>query len=316
MKSFPIIPIWLMIIITIIYMILVIKTNNKYKLLVRILIILVIFIINLRFMVRDNNAQTYQSNLDIIMVVDNSISMVAEDYNGKNTRLSAVKDDLKYILNKIPLASYSIITFDSKSYIRSPLTNDRDNIDTIIDTMGVKLSYYSSGSDITVFKDDLKFMLECSKKKNNHKRIVILVSDGEVNEAEGIISLSDLKDYINEGVVLGYGTTAGGEMREKLYSTSDKLEYIEDRRNGYPYKHAISRIDESNLKKMANDLGISYVHMDKQGNINKKINDIIKEGNLSDSSDIESYKDTYYPFTVLLSLLLLAELYLDRREYL
>lgn len=316
MRSFPIIPIWLMIIITIIYIVLIFRTKPISRLIVRILIIIVVFIINLRFMVPDSTGESYISDLDIVIVVDNSISMVAEDYNGKHTRLSAVKDDLNYILGKIPSASYSVITFDSKSYIRAPFTTDSDTINGIIETMDVKLSLYSAGSNITIFKDDLKYMLESSKKKNNHKRIVILVSDGEIISSDKLASLSDLKKLVDGGVVLGYGTTKGGEMREKMYSTSDELEYIEDRRGSYPYPHAISKIDEKNLKTMANDLGIDYVHMTKQSDVDSKINDIIKVGELGDSSEIESYKDTYYIFAIILSILILGELYLDKREYL
>ncbi len=317
MKSFPIIPIWLMIIISVIYILLVIRTTNKKKLIIRILIIILIFIINLRFMTVDEKGESYVSDLDIIMVVDNSISMVAEDYNGNKTRLSAVKRDLKYILDKLPSSSYSIITFDSKSYIRSPFTPDRDCIDSIIDTMDVKLSFYSNGSNITVFKDDLEYMLKNSKKKDNHKRIVIVVSDGEVISSKKIASLKKLKKYINEGIVLGYGTSAGGKMREKLYSSSDEYEYIEDRRgDDYPYPKAISKIDEKNLKQIADDLGLDYVHMTKQSNVNNKINKIINKSDLNKSDAMKSYKDTYYPFAIILSFLILIELYLDRREYL
>ena len=317
MRSFPIIPIWLMIIISIVYIMLVLRTSNKKKLVIRLLIIVFIFIINLRFMTVDKNGESYVSDLDIIMVVDNSISMVAEDYNGNHRRLDAVKEDLKYILNKIPTSSYAMITFDSKSYIRSPFTSDRDCIDSIIDTMDVKLSYYSAGSNITIFKEDLKYLLNSSKKKDNHKRIVIIVSDGEVISSKGIASLTDLKKYVDEGIVLGYGTSKGGYMREKLYSTSDEYEYIEDRRGeNYPYPKAVSKIDEKNLKKMANDLGIDYVHMTKQSNVNNKINKIINKSSLKAGDSMKSYKDTYYPFAVILSILILMELYIDRRDYL
>lgn len=317
MKSFPIIPIWLMIIISIIYILLILKTNNKKKLIIRILIIVLIFIINLRFMTENKNGESYVSDLDIIMVVDNSISMVAEDYNGNNRRLDEVKDDLKYILDNIPSSSYSIITFDSKSYIRSPFTPDRDNIDSIIDTMDVKLSYYSNGSNITIFKNDLKYLLKSSKKKDNHKRIVILVSDGEVISSKGLVSLKDLKKYIDDGIVLGYGTTKGGKMKEKLYTTSKEYEYVEDRRGStYPPPKAISKINENNLKKMANDLGIDYIHMTKQSKVNNKIKKISNKSSLSESKTMKSYKDTYYPFAIILSILVLMELYLDRRDYL
>lgn len=316
MRTFPIIPVWLMIPITMIFILLIIKTKPKYKLILRVLIIIIIFIINLRPMVPDSKGEAYVSDLDIILVVDNSISMVAEDYDGNKTRLSAVKDDLKYILDKLPSAHYSIITFDSKSYLRTPLTSDRDTIDIIIDTMDVKKMLYSKGSDITVYKDDLKYILEKSKAKENHKRIVLLVSDGEKTSENNMQSLRNLKDYIDDGAVLGYGTSKGGKMKEKLYSTSDEYEYIEDRTKGYPYSDAISKIDERNLRKIANNLGINYIHMTKQKNIDNKINNIIKLAQLGGTDNINSYKDTYYPLAFILSILLIIELYLDKKEYL
>ena len=319
MKAFPIIPIWLMIIITIGYLVLVImnRNNNILKLIIRILIIIFAFIINLRFMVYDGSAEGMNSNLDVAIVVDTSISMNAEDYQGTNTRLSAVKNDLKYIMDKLPGPSYAVITYDSKSYIRSPFTVDRDSIDVVVNTMAPKLSLYSKGSNLTAFKDDLKYLLENSKKKENHKRIVILITDGELTNNNKLESLSELRDLIDEGVVLGYGTTKGGEMREKKYSSSTELEYIEDRTQGkYPAPHAVSKIDENNLKQMARDLGVDYVHMDKQSNIDSKIKSIINNADLTSSGDIETYRDTYYPFAIILSLLVLVELYLDKREYL
>ena len=316
MKAFPIIPIWIMVLISIIYIKLVIKTKTTTKLVIRLLIILVVFIINLRFMVLDDNAEAYTSDLDIIIVVDNSISMNAEDYNGNNTRLSAVKDDLNYILDKIPSARYSIITFDSKSYIKTPLTTDRDAINYVIYSMEAKKSLYSDGSDLTIYKDDLKYILEKSKEKENHKRIVLLISDGEQTSENKIESLYELKKYIDGGAVLGYGTAIGGEMKEKKSISSDEYEYLEDRREKYPYPHAISKINENNLKKFANNLGIDYIHMTKQNNIDNEIKKIINLGQLGEKDNVNSYKDTYYPLAFILSILLIIELYIDKREYL
>ena len=314
MRSFPIIPIWLMAIISIVCLILVFKTKNKLKLVIRILIIILIFIINLRFMVQNGDASSYKSNYDVFLVVDNTISMVAEDYNGKGRRLDAVKEDLKYLLNELPSSDYSLITYENSSYIRSPLTSDRDTIDVLIDTMDVKLSYYAQGTSITLFKNDLKRLLESSKKKSGHKRIVFIVSDGENNTKEAVKSLSDLKSLVDDGAVLGYGTTSGGMMKEKKYYSSTETEYIEDRTGSYPWPKAISKIDESNLKKMADDLGISYVHMEKQKNIDSVISDIKNNSDLNEGEDLESYSDIYYPFAMILTVLLMVELYLDKKE--
>ena len=61
-------------------------------------------------MVRDDNAEVISNDLDVLFVVDNTISMIAEDYNGDNTRLSAVKEDIKHIVEELEGAKFSIVT--------------------------------------------------------------------------------------------------------------------------------------------------------------------------------------------------------------
>ena len=316
MKFFPIIPIWLMIIISIVYIVLIIKTKDKKQLLIRIAIIILLFVINLKPMIGGGTQEVYMSNYDYFIVVDTTISMVAEDYQGNGRRLDAVKEDLQYILNKLPAGNYAIITYDNKSYVRVPLTFDRDMVNTILNTMDVKISYYATGSSISLFKDDLKYLLNSSKKKkDNRKRIVFIVSDGENTTDNSIDSLSDLKDLVDGGAILGYGTTEGGKMREKLFSTSTENEIVMDKRQ-WPYVEAISKIDENNLKKFASDLDIDYIHMDRQNAVDKVLNKIINAGELSKSDDTDSYQDIYFLFAIVLTILLLVELYYDKRKYL
>ena len=39
--------------------------------------------------------------LDVMFVIDNTISMLAEDYDGENTRLEGVKTDCSYIIDEL-----------------------------------------------------------------------------------------------------------------------------------------------------------------------------------------------------------------------
>ncbi|UMG93449.1 hypothetical protein [Nocardioides sp. TF02-7] len=87
--------------------------------------------------------------------------------------------------------------------------------------------------------------------------MVVFVSDGE-NTADGAdqASFEQLADLVDGGVVLGYGTADGARMPE-----ADDLSEDE----GYVYDFetnddAISRIDEENLQRVADEMGIDYVH--------------------------------------------------------
>ena len=124
----PIIPIPLMIIITIILLVLIVISSKKAKLLVRILIVLFLFLINLRPMILDGDVEVLHSNIDMVFVIDTTLSMDAQDYDGSKRRLEGVSKDIEYIMKKIPGAYYSVITFDNKTTIKLPLTADANAI--------------------------------------------------------------------------------------------------------------------------------------------------------------------------------------------
>lgn len=112
---------------------------------------------------------------------------------------------------------------------------------------------------------------------------------------------------------MGYGTNKGGYMKTKnKYSESE--DYIIDYTN-YNYNKAISKIDENNLQKIAKDINVEYIHMERQVDINRKLDEIkrLTTSNI-DSSDKSTYDDTYYIFVIPLLVLLTIELNNLRRK--
>lgn len=122
---------------------------------------------------------------------------------------------------------------------------------------------------------------------------------GEVTSEEELENYTEITKYIDGGAVLGYGTKSGGYMKVQDKIT-DELEYLEDRSsNELPRPKAISKIDEESLKKLAKDMQIDYIHMEKQSDINEKINQIkneVEKG--TDKNDISGYSDIYYIFVI------------------
>ena len=93
-----ILPIWLILIVCAILGFIIIK--NKVNVARRFVIIALLFTINLRPMFKTGNVKETSSSFDVLFVIDNTISMVAEDYNGRTPRLTAVKKDSQYIIDK------------------------------------------------------------------------------------------------------------------------------------------------------------------------------------------------------------------------
>lgn len=307
MITSPIIPIWIMGIIAIILIIL-IRNKDKKIFFRRLLIIIFLFIINLRIMIPSKDAKVLVSNLDIFFVIDNTISMVAEDYNGGKPRLEAVKKDCEYIINELNGANYSIITFNNTSNILTPLTKDSNMTIGAIKTIRSMEASYAKGSSMNTCLEDLETSLKRAQEKENRKSIIFFISDGEITSDEKLKSFSPIKKYISDGAVLGYGTEAGGKMKVKDI-LGEKETYLDDRTSeSYPYPKAISKIDEKNLKKIADDMEVDYINMNKQSNIESKIKQIKREANNSlDDSQKMLYNDIYFIFVIPFVLILAYE---------
>ena len=119
----PIIPlvivIPLMLILLVVYLILVMKKRKIiYKILgilqMYLLSWLLAFLLNLRIMDKKYNATVEMKNLDVLFVVDTTISMWAEDYDGKDTRMEGVLKDTEYIIDELSGSNFGLIRFDNK----------------------------------------------------------------------------------------------------------------------------------------------------------------------------------------------------------
>ena len=303
----PIIPIWIMILICIVFIIIIIK--NKKKLVTRILIIVLLFVVNLRLMVPSPNGEKVERNLDVLFVIDNTISMLAEDYGKNVPRLTAVKKDCSHIVNELSGSRFSVITFNDTSQILIPYTKDANMVVDAIDALQVPDSYYAKGSTLNIALKDMERVLKSSNEKAERTRIIFFISDGEITSDEKLKTFSTLKKYITNGAVLGYGTTKGGYMKIKD-KYEDNEEYLEDRTsNDYPYPKAISKIEEGNLKSVASDMGVNYINMSKQSNIDSKLREIKRLANNQGMAEVKSstFTDIYYIFVIPLLLLLVCE---------
>jgi len=320
----PIIPLWLLIVITVLLSgILIVPclidkndtAKNKIKYLApKVAIIILLFVIGLRPMIPDkDNTQVQTNDLDVLFVVDDTISMIAEDYNGSQTRLSGVQSDMQYILQKLSGAQFSLITFANTATIVAPFTYDHNMIEAATKAMAPLSNFYARGSSLNAPLDSINTIVTSAEKKEEKRtRIIIFISDGEITDDSTLNSYADLKEHFDYGLVLGYGTSTGGRMKQYSYSGQDSyLKYFPaDRNSNWTNANyeALSRIDEANLQKIANNLGGDYIHMESQKDIEpalKKISELATADTRPD--DKPTGMDLYYIFAIPLLLLLFPE---------
>lgn len=309
----PIIPVWIMILFLPLFWMC--RSGEKKQLIRQMIMICLIFLINLRPMILSDEAETLTNDLDVLFVIDTTISMVAEDYDNGKPRLNGVKEDCLKIMEELEGAKFSIVSFDNSSEINIPYTRDMDIVRESLDILTTPLTYYAKGSSMNIPIEDIKTQLESSNKDADRARVIFFFSDGEITNEDRLdtIEYNNLGDYISDGAVLGYGTSAGGEMRIKN-NYSNNYEYLKDT-STYPTSNARSVIDEDTLEEIANCLDVDYLNVNnsKEG-LDNKLADIKAGVRASiNSIDKSSFDDTYFIFIVPLLGLLIYEFIYFRR---
>lgn len=310
----PIIPIWLMAIICIALAFFRRKGTLNY--IRQLAIIVLLFIINLRIMVPDYDAETIKRKIDVLFVVDNTISMQAEDYGSdKSPRMEAVRSDCAYIMEKLPGAQFSVISFDNNVTTLIPYTIDTTNITQAFNSLQGQATLYATG---TGFEDVLNYMETALDRESDNVQIVFFISDGEITHEADLKSHPKLKDFIDGGAVLGYGTEKGGPMHAVAFFGDEEVEELYYYDENFDQQTALSVIDEENLQSIASDMGVDYVHMTSQSQINQTINKVLHQiemaGDEQEGDNITGYSDTFfYVLIILIPLLVFDFIYYKRK---
>lgn len=313
MRINPIIPIWLMAILCVGMLFL--KRRNMRAYIRQIIAVVLIFLINLRIMVPSANVSTNTQTLDtyVLFVVDDTISMLARDYDGDTERLTAVKNDCSHIIEQLDGAKFAVISFNNNANLVAPYTDNSEYANDVIDSLYPLDSLYARGTSMNVCLDVMTDTLKRAREKADGSVVVFFISDGEITNEDKLESFKAAAKYVDGGAVLGYGTKDGGNMYVKSYYT-DQEELLEDT-SGYPRKPAVSKIDEKNLKSIADDLGISYINMNDSTNVDPVIKKIQREvtGD-SKTGKVKGFVDIYYIFAAMLAALLVLDFVDIRRK--
>lgn len=296
----PIIPIWLMAIICIVLILF--KRKRTLAYIRQIVVIILVFVMNLRIMIPFDTVKEIDMTMDakVLFVIDNTLSMIANDYDGEE-RISAVKRDCEYIIDKLAGAKYSVVSFENVSNVLSPYTDNTEYIKNVINSIKPLDSYYARGTSLDVALESMPEILK-GQYEEDKQTILFFISDGEMTLSGSGATFKGVSDYVTNGAVLGYGTSDGGNMYVTEYGEREPL--IDYDTN----EPAISVLDEDNLKKIAKDVEIDYIHMTKQSDIDNKIDEILKNINIEETpKTTKGYTDIYYYFSIPIILIMFYE---------
>lgn len=318
----PILPIWALGIIVLVVLCLWTvafwRRNKKTRRLIwwlRLAALAILAVVALRPSVPGVQTVGGTTTADIYFVVDNTISMRAEDYDGSKTRMEGVRSDIEAITTKFAGARFSLITYDNQAYRVLPLVSDASAILTEVEAMTPLYSFNSKGSRIdtpvSLLKDELAGNQAVTPTRS---RSVFVFTDGEVTRQGQEDSYQQLRPYIDGGAVLGYGTESGGRMRSDVSYTPDDSsgpQYVTyTPANSFDTEVALSKIDENSLRTIADQLKVTYLHRVAPGGTDAMLEQIQADRIIDKGRDVDSYQDLYWIIAPFLTLYFAAEMVL------
>jgi Ca-activated chloride channel homolog len=173
--------------------------------------------------------------IDIIMAIDISGSMLAEDFKPEN-RISVAKEEAKRFINGRENDRIGLVVFARKSYTQCPLTLDYKILNSLIDDVSIGLI-----KDGTAIGLGIATAVNRIRSSDAKSKVIILLTDGE-NNAGNIDPITAAELASSFGVRI-YTIAIG---RGGLVPFP-----IEDPIFGKRYVQAEVKVDEQMLKRIA-----------------------------------------------------------------
>lgn len=279
----------------------------------RLLLVLLLLIVALRPGVMGGTDRAGgMKNVDVYFVVDITPSMRAEDYKNNQPRIEAVKKDVRNMLPLLAGARYSVITFGNDTYIELPLTTDASAARMAVDSVQLESEIYAIGSSIDEPVSLLKAQFEKgAKQRPERKRFVYYFGDGEQTIDREPKSFGELAGLVDGGAVMGYGTEAGGKMKETGLGSDG---YMKDYSGNNIYQDAVSMVDESALKRIADQMKVSYEYRGSESDVKPVVEKIDMATLTSDGREVGVHQDVYWVFMMLFVAGVLWELWSMRSD--
>ena len=191
------------------------------------------------------------SNTNVVFVLDVSKSMNSIDikqWNHLTTRLDFSKQAIKNYISHHPSYKYWLVIFAQQAQAVVPLTNDINTFTSILEWV----DYRNLTKQGTNFNEALKLALE-RFKAYKWQNILVFISDGWDPEDYKWINVkipSNLKTFV---------FWVGSKEWWKILLWRNL--WWEYKFQKYKWKYVITKLNEENLQKLANDINAKYFRL-------------------------------------------------------
>lgn len=239
--------------------------------------------------------------VDVMMVLDVSRSMLAEDV--KPSRLEKAKQLLALLVNKLEDDRVGLVLFAGRAYMQMPLTTDHSAAKMYIQ----KASPNAVPTQGTVIAEALEMANRAFNSKEQKYKSIILLSDGEDHDPD---AAKTAKILAKNGVMIntvGIGSPEGSPIVDP--ATGQLKKDAEG-------QTVISKLNEPELKNLAGLTNGVYIRLDDVDDALASLSqqlDSIEKKSLADTEYI-NYKSYFQWFLATALLLLFIEFILPERK--
>lgn len=237
----------------------------------------------------------YTEGIDIVMVLDISGSMMAEDFSPN--RLEAAKDVIDNFIAGRTTDKIGLVIFSAESFTQCPLTVDYPVLRNLL--KDIKSGMLTDGTAIGVAIANGVNRVKDSKAKS---KVMILLTDGmnNVPEMDPLTAAQIAQTFGIRIYTIGVGTIG-------------QAPYPFDTPFGKRYQMVPVEIDENLLKQIAQTTGGQYF----RATNNKKLENIYTEIDKLEKTRVEvtSYRhatELYFTFTLIGFILLMGEVIISK----
>lgn len=244
--------------------------------------------------------EEHQKGIEMMLVVDVSNSMLAEDF--EPNRLDRTKFAIDRVVESMKQDRIGVVAFAGEAQVQLPITSDY----RMARAFARKLSPAMVRTQGTDLGAAIKLASMSFSSQSEGSRVMILITDGENHESDALEAAQAAAEKGIAIYTIGIGTPEGAPvMIGGDYLTDENGDMV------------VSKLDEKTLQKIASETGGAYVRATKQSIGLKEIIDRLRELDESDlaTTRFEAFDEQYqYPLVVALLLLLIEWLILDRRN--
>ena len=242
-----------------------------------------------------------EGSVDVVMALDVSKSMAAEDYGAKS-RLDMAREIARHMLTELSGNRVGLVTYAGISFRQADLTTDFDALDFILQEWVDIDAVRVGGSHLL---KAMETALEVFDQEAKREKLMLIFSDGGTVQADAAPILSKAAQHGVKIVALGLG----GERpaRIPLYDGDKTFQgYLKE--EGETGKVLTTRLNESTLKQVASGARSAYIRVER----GQEWRRLLRRHDVAGGMFVQDERKIYQPFLLVGLLAFAAQMVVQR----